>query len=95
MIQIEVDDAGIIRDCTVSGNAFEVAAQISGAICSIYHIITLANEEIAEQFRFAISCLTKEDGRTWDTSMLRKTGNGMCCYVMPPDYEEENERWND
>ena len=91
MIRIEVDDTGIIRDCSASGDSFEIAAQICGAVCNLYHVLSQADEDIAEQFRFAITDLTQDSGKAWDTSMLRKTGSGYCCFTVPPDYEEKNE----
>lgn len=94
MIRIEVDDTGIIRDCSASGDSFEIAAQICGAVCNLYHVLLLADKDIADQFRFAITNLTQEDGKAWDTSKLRKTGSGFCCYAVPPDDREESEQWN-
>ena len=89
MIRIEVDDTGIISDCSASEDSFEIAAQICGAVCNLYHVLSQADEDIAEQFRFAITDLTQGSGKAWDTSMLRKIGSGYCCYTVPTGSEEE------
>lgn len=91
MVRIEIDKNGYITDSTACGTSFEMAAQISGAICSIYHSIQLVNRDVAEEFRFAISHLTAQEGKAWDTSLLNRTGNGMSCILVPPECSDDFE----
>lgn len=88
MVHIEVDENGIIIDTSASGNSFQIAGEIAGAVRTIYYTISQADEDAAEEFRFAVSNLLREDGQAWDTSAMKKTGSGFCCLAVPVDEEK-------
>lgn len=88
-VRIEIDDNGIIADTSAEGNSFQIAAEIAGAVRTIYYTISQADEDAAEEFRFAVSDLLRENGQAWDTSAMKKTGSGFCCMAVP---EGENGR---
>ena len=64
MIRIEMDDTGVIRDCSAFGDSFEIAAQICGTVCNLYHVLSQVDKDIAEQFRFAIMHLTQDNAKS-------------------------------
>ena len=91
MVRINIDENGYVMDSTALGGSFEIAAQICGAIRNIYYALTHADEDIAEEFRFAVTSLTAKNGEAWNTAMMAKTGSGLCCLIVPPDFKEESE----
>lgn len=89
MVRIEVDENGIIEDASASGQSFQIAAEIAGAVRAIYYAISQASEEAAEELRFAVSDLLGEGGKAWDISTMRKTGSGFCCMAVPADEDDQ------
>lgn len=88
MVHIKVGDNGIIVDTSAEGNSFQIAGEIAGAVRTIYYAISQADEDAAEEFRFAVSTLLQENGKAWDTSAMKKTGSGLCCMAVPADEEK-------
>lgn len=88
MIHIEIDENGIVADTSASGDSFQIAGEIAGAVRAIYYTISQADEDAADEFRFAVSDLLRENGKAWDTDAMKKTGSGFCCVVVPTDEEK-------
>ena len=88
MLRIDIDDTGHVKEIAASGSCEDVAAQLSGAICTIYHHLCESNEDAGELFREALQYMVEGDGVAWERELLGSSGQAECILFVVPGEED-------
>lgn len=97
-VHIEMDrDRGTTIE--TAGKTDDVAAELTAAIGLIYAQLFQAEPSSAEEFREAVTAMTREDAEIWTAAKAEINGSyGTCAVCFPPesrmrhDAQSENER---